>query len=68
VKLSDHIIIDFLGINLMPDLQNMEDVSAFFYPNGTADEIVMVLRSDMGEVRKITTEVVTGIVEVEVAK
>lgn len=68
LKLSDHIIIDFLGVNLVPDLQSMEEVSAFFYPNGTSDEIVLVIRSDLGEVRKITTEVVTGLMDVEVPK
>jgi len=64
-KLSDHIIIEFIGVNLEPDLHLTEQCGAFFYPNGTSDELVIVLRSDQGEVRQITTDVVTGIADVE---
>lgn len=67
-KLSDHIIVEFVGVNLIPDLQELDEVSCLFYPNGTSDEFVVLLRSDQGEVRKITTEVVTGIADVEVIK
>ena len=64
-KLSDHILIEFLGVNLIPDL---DEVHCTFYPNGTSDEMVVLIRSDQGEIRKITTEVVTGIADVEVVK
>lgn len=67
-KLSDHIIIEFIGVNLIADLQQLDEVSASFYPNGTSDELVIVIRSDRGEVRQISTEVVTGIADVEVKK
>jgi prepilin-type N-terminal cleavage/methylation domain-containing protein len=67
-KLSDHIAIEFIGVNLIPDLQQLDEVSCMFYPNGTSDELVVLLRSDRGEVRKITTEVVTGIPDVEVIR
>ena len=67
-KLSDHIIIDFIGVNLIADLQQLDEVSASFYPNGTSDELVILIRSDRGEIRKITTEVVTGVADVEVVK
>ena len=67
-KLSDHIFIEFIGVNLIPDLQQMDEVASLFYPNGTADEMVLLIRSDRGEVRKITTEVVTGIADVETIK
>jgi hypothetical protein len=33
-----------------------------FYPNGTCDELTLILASDKGEWKKITTEVTTGIV------
>jgi hypothetical protein len=66
--LSDQIIIEFVGVNLIPDLQELDEVSCLFYPNGTSDEFVVLLRSDRGEVRKVTTEVVTGIADVEVIK
>jgi len=68
VKFSEHIFIEFIGVNLVPDLQLEDEVSAFFYPNGTADDFTLLLRSDLGEVRKITVEVVTGIPDVEVVR
>jgi len=68
MKFSDHILIEFIGVNLVPDLQLDEEVSAFFYPNGTADELVILLRSDQGEIRKVTTDVITGIPDVEVIR
>jgi prepilin-type N-terminal cleavage/methylation domain-containing protein len=67
-KLSDHIFIEFIGVNLIDNLQQLEEVSSTFYPNGTSDELVVLIRSDRGEVRKITTDVVTGIADVEVIK
>lgn len=67
-KLSDHIFIEFIGVNLIPNLHELDEVSSTFYPNGTSDELVILIRSDQGEVRKITTEVVTGIADVEVIK
>ena len=66
--LSDHIFIEFIGVNLVPDLQQLDEVSCSFYPNGTSDELVILIRSDRGEIRKITTEVVTGVADVEVIK
>lgn len=67
-KLSDHIIIEFIGVNLEPDLHLTEQCGALFYPNGTSDELVILLRSDQGEIRQITTDVVTGIADVEVKR
>lgn len=66
--ISDHILIEFIGVNLIPDLQLADEVSCLFYPNGTSDELVVLLRSDLGEVRQITTEVVTGIPDVEMKR
>ncbi len=66
--LSDHILIEFIGVNLIPDLQGQPEVTCLFYPNGTCDELVVLLRSDKGEVRKITTEVVTGVVDWELIR
>ena len=66
--LSDHILIEFIGVNLIGDLQQLEEASCSFYPNGTSDEMVVLIRSDRGEIRKITTEVVTGIADVEVIR
>lgn len=67
-KLSDRILIEFIGVNLVGELEKLEEVSCTFYPNGTSDELVILLRSDQGEIRKITTDVITGIADVEVVK
>jgi len=67
-KLSDHILIEFIGVNLIGDLQQIDEVSCMFYPNGTSDELVVLIRSDKGEIRKIMTEVVTGVPDVEVIR
>ena len=67
-KLSDKIFFEFLGVNLIPDLQEFDEVSCLFYPNGTSDEMAMVLRSEANEWRKITTEVVTGSADYEVVR
>jgi hypothetical protein len=67
-KLSDHILIEFIGVNLVGELEKLDEVSCTFYPNGTSDELVILLRSDLGEIRKITTDVITGIADVEVVK
>ncbi len=67
-KFSDSIFIEFIGVNLLPDLQELDEVTCLFYPNGTSDELVVLIRSDKGEIRKITTEVVTGVADVEVIR
>jgi Tfp pilus assembly major pilin PilA len=66
--ISQAIIIEFIGVNLVPDLQELDEVTCLFYPNGTSDELVVLMRSDRGEIRKVTTEVVTGVVDVEVIR
>lgn len=67
-QLPDDILIMFLGVNFVPDLQNAEMVSVRFYPNGTGDEFTMLIRSDRNEWRKFTTEVATGVVKWEVIR
>ena len=63
-KLSDHVIIEALGINGYDYTEN--DVArVHFSQNGTSDEMELVLRSDKGEEAKITIEIVTGLADVE---
>ncbi len=64
VKLSDHITIEGLGINGEDYTEDVEG-RVRFYPNGTSDEMSIVLLSDHGERRNITLEVVTGLSDVE---
>ena len=65
VKLSDHIIIEGLGINGL-DYTEDEVSRVRFYQDGTCDEMSVVLLSDRNERRNITLEVVTSLPEVEV--
>lgn len=67
-QLPDDILIMFLGVNFVPDLQNAEMVAVRFYPNGTGDEFTMLIRSDRNEWRKFNMEVATGVVKWEVIR
>jgi hypothetical protein len=64
VKLSDTIIIEGLGVN-GEDWTEDPEAKVRFYPNGTCDEMSIVLTSDRGERRNIWLEVVTGFAELE---
>ena len=64
VKLSDKIIIEGLGVN-GEDWTEDEVARVRFYPNGTSDELSMVLLSEKMERRNITLEVVTALADVE---
>ena len=59
------IIVEGLGVN-GEDWTTDEEARVRFYPNGTSDEMSIVLLSDKGERRNIYLEVVTGFAEVEV--
>lgn len=64
-KLSEHIILEYIEVNMDTDLQLSDQCGAMFYPNGTSDVLGVVLRSDLGEVRVITTDPVTGVPDVD---
>ena len=65
--LAEDIVIELLAVNLN-EVVDEEDVAVRFYPNGTADEFWLVLRSGEGEVRKFSLEVTTALVQLEVIK
>lgn len=65
VKLSDRIIIEGLGINGL-DYTEDEVSRVRFFPNGTSEEMSLMLLSDRNERRNITLEVVTALADVEV--
>jgi type II secretory pathway pseudopilin PulG len=64
-KLGDSIIIEGLGVN-GEDWTEDAEARVRFRPNGTCDEMSIVLCSDKGERRNIWLEAVTGLAEVEV--
>ena len=65
---SDHIVkVDATVFEVADrDLENA--VACKFYPNGTCDSMRVELTSDRNEIRVITTDVVTGIPDVEVVR
>ena len=64
-KLSEHIRIDMLDINKWKhDFRDDELARVRFFPNGTSDELTLILTSDRGEQRGVVLEVTTGLASV----
>lgn len=64
-KLGEKIFVEGLGVN-GEDWTDDEEARVRFYPNGTCDEMTIVLLSENQERRNIWLEVVTGLPEFEV--
>ncbi len=56
----DHCTIEMLDVNMI-DCKQADSVKVRFYPNGTSDEMTLVLRSDKNEWRTIALELTTGL-------
>jgi len=66
--LPESISIEILGVNFV-ELQEAEEARVHFYPNGTADEFTIVLKSNAEDkATKISLEVVTALTDVEVLR
>jgi prepilin-type N-terminal cleavage/methylation domain-containing protein len=63
-QISDRLYIEMLDINLA-EYKDAEIARVRFYPNGTADEMTLILHSDKNEWCKISLEVTTGLTTVE---
>lgn len=61
--LSDEIRIEMLDVNFT-ECKDFDVARVRFYPNGTCDDMTLVLHSDM-DYRKISLEVVTSLAQVE---
>jgi prepilin-type N-terminal cleavage/methylation domain-containing protein len=66
VTLPDGVAMEAIGINLM-DFSQSETSRVHFFPNGTSDELTLVLHSG-DDWRKVTLEFSTAIVDVEPLK
>jgi len=65
VKLPEGVVIEGLGVN-GEDWTEDEVARVRFYPNGTSDEMSVVLyRGESNERRNVWLEVVTGLAEIE---
>lgn len=68
VKISDRIQFFYIAVNEDEGLEVLDEVVFAFLPNGTADQVDLVLRSDENEARGISIDVITGYASVEDAK
>lgn len=63
-QFSDRITLEMLDVNLT-ELKNADTARVCFHPNGTSDEMTIVLLSDKGQRCEIMLEVTTGLPTVE---
>ena len=64
--LSERVMIELMDINKLPHEFRDDDVAHVrFFPNGTCDELTLILVSDQNERREITLEITTGLANVE---
>jgi type II secretory pathway pseudopilin PulG len=61
--LDPSIAIEMLDVNLT-EYKDADSVRVRFYPNGTCDELTLILHSDRGEWYKIALEITTGLATV----
>jgi len=65
-RLDDKIAIELMDINKLPHEFREDDLARVrFFPNGTCDELTIILVSDTSERRELTLEVTTGLLSVE---
>jgi prepilin-type N-terminal cleavage/methylation domain-containing protein len=62
-SIPEEVIVEMLDVNLS-EYKDSEMARVRFYPNGTCDELTIVLRSEKNEFRKITLEVTTALANV----
>jgi prepilin-type N-terminal cleavage/methylation domain-containing protein len=62
-QISDRVVLRGLFINLIEYTDN-EEARVRFYPNGTSDEMLVILNGDRNEQRGISLEVTTGFASV----
>jgi len=63
-RIPDRVSFEMVDVNFV-EYKDAEEARVRFHPNGTCDEMTLVLRSDRNEYRKITLEVTTGLASVE---
>ncbi|MCU0770605.1 MAG: prepilin-type N-terminal cleavage/methylation domain-containing protein [Verrucomicrobia bacterium] len=61
--IHENLAVEMLDVNLM-EFKDQDLAVVNFYPNGTCDELTIVLRSDRNEWRKISLEATTGLATV----
>lgn len=64
VEFPDNVSIEMLDVNLH-ECKDAEWVPVRFFPNGTSDEMTLILRTDTGEYRRISLELTTALASVD---
>lgn len=65
-QLPDKVLIELMDINKLPHEFRDDDLARVrFFPNGTCDELTLVLVDSQNQRREITLEVTTGLANVE---
>jgi prepilin-type N-terminal cleavage/methylation domain-containing protein len=60
---TENAMIEMLDVNLR-EYKEMDSVRVRFFPNGTSDEMTLILHSDKNEWKKISLEITTGLATV----
>jgi type II secretory pathway pseudopilin PulG len=63
-RLPESIALEMVDVNFV-EFKDAELARVRFFPNGTCDELTLVVRSERNEYRKITLEVTTALARVE---
>jgi prepilin-type N-terminal cleavage/methylation domain-containing protein len=63
-QLPDSVSLEMLYVNMV-ERKDADSATVKFYPNGTCDEMVLVLESEKRELRAISLEITTGLASVE---
>jgi hypothetical protein len=60
---ANHLTLEMLDVNLT-EYKDAEQAQARFFPNGTCDELTIILSSDQNEWYKISLEITTALATV----
>ncbi len=64
VQFGDNVNIKMLDVNLQ-EYRDADSVRVRFFPNGTCDEMTLILLSDKNEWRNISLEITTGLASLD---
>jgi type II secretion system protein H len=59
-RIPDSLMVDMLDVNLA-EYKDSDEARVRFYPNGTSDELTVILHNEKGEYFKIALEATTGL-------
>ena len=63
-QISDRLIIEMIDVNFI-EYKDQEEARVRFHPNGTCDELTVILRSEKNEFRRISLEDTTSLATVD---